>query len=124
MNKTFVSIGAFIAAVTALTSFQLESKAHIIEVNNLSKDTVDIYVRAENKESPNTPYVILGPNIKTDIKQDISQAYMDVVAVSHGAAPDWNLTGGTCKHLLTTTDHTVIIDDSALGFKFSCKTIK
>ena len=85
---------------------------------------VDIYVRAEGRASPTSPYVVLGGKIKTDIKQDISHPYMDVVAVSHGSTPDWNPTSGACKHLLTTTDHTGVIDDSALGLKVSCETIK
>jgi len=124
MNKTFLSVSGLIAALAALSSSQLEAKPHIIGVNNLSKDTVDIYVRPSGEESPISPYAVLGPDIKTDIKQNISRAYMDVVAVSHDSTPDWNPTGGACKHLLTTTDHTVVIDDAALGLKFSCETVK
>jgi len=124
MNKTFLSVSALIAALAAFFFSQLEAKPHFIEVSNFSKDTVDIYVRPSGEKSPISPHAVLGPNIKTDIKQNIPGTYMDVVAVSHGYTPDWNPTTGTCKHLLTTTDHTVVIDDAALGLKFTCEIAK
>lgn len=123
MNKlaTFSSV---LTVASAILISDVDAKGNIIEVNNLSRETVDVYVRGEGVESPVKPEVALPGKTKKDITQTRPEAYMDVVVVSQGSAPDWNLTGGACKHLLTTTDHTVVIDDSMGGLKFSCETIK
>lgn len=123
MRKSGTFIGTLMVASSILFA-DVSAKGHIIEVNNLSRETVDVYVRGEGVESPVNPEIVLQGKTKKDITQTRPEAYMDVVVVSQGSAPDWNLTSGACKHLLTSTDHTVVIDDSMGGLKFSCKTIK
>lgn len=124
MNKLITSSLAVIAAVSAISSAELSANAHTIEVNNLSRDKIDVYVRGEGAESPAKPHAVLEGKVKKNVKHNRPEAYMDIVVVSHGSTPDWNPTGGACKHLLTTTDHTVVVDDSMGGLKFSCETVK
>jgi len=124
MNKCLVSSCVAVSALAALASFEAQAIPHNIEVKNLSRDQIDVYVRAAGGESPAKPQaVVAGKGSKTFL-QNRPETGMDIVVVSHGSTPDWNPTAGSCKNLLTTTSHTVVVDDLAAGLKFSCDTVK
>ncbi|MEB3701961.1 hypothetical protein Bealeia1_01033 [Candidatus Bealeia paramacronuclearis] len=123
MKNPIISSFLILSTVSLLSALNLSANNHKIAVNNLSTDVVDIYVRGEGKNSPTQPHATVLGKTKKEFSQSHPDAFIEVVAISQGSQPDWNPTGGACKHLLSTTDHTIVVEDTAMGLKFRCETV-
>lgn len=121
-----------IAAIASLAVLGASSLSAIkVTVENKSTDNIQVFFRGEGAKIHHTVVISgdsgKGGNIGT---YDLTPAhleskdFMEVIASKgNQGSPDWKLLGGTCKHMSTSRDHTVVVEDAVMGLKTTCKLI-
>ena len=127
MNKFMM-----ITAIASLAIMEASSLSAIkVTVENKSTDNIQVFFRGEGAKSHHTVVISgdsgKGGNIGT---YDLTPAhfeskdFMEIIASKgNQGSPDWKLLGGTCKHMSTSRDHTVVVEDAVMRLKTTCKLI-
>ncbi|MBA3813682.1 MAG: hypothetical protein H0X26_04210 [Alphaproteobacteria bacterium] len=115
----------FLAAAASVISASVAQAGTLTVINKIPDQRVQLFIQGEGTDKHHIELVKENEQQDFDVNHthtDGKNTFKVTASTGNGGSPDWKLMGGTCSGLVTRANHTLIIDQSALG-KISCTNV-